>query len=125
MSDIVDQIAAATGLERDVAAKAIGMMLAFLEEEADDVAVAKMMAAVPGAAQLVSEHGGKGSGGFLANLVMGGGLMGLGQQLMGLGMGMGEITALAKQTIAYARKQAGDEVVDKVVASVPGLGQFV
>jgi hypothetical protein len=40
-------------------------------------------------------------------------------------MGMGEITALAKQTIAYARKQAGDEVVDKVVASVPGLGQFV
>jgi predicted lipid-binding transport protein (Tim44 family) len=124
MREIVDQIAAATGLAPDVAEKAIGMMLGFLEEEADDDAVQKMIAAVPGARQLISEYGSKNSGGFLSSLV-GGGLMGLGQQLMGLGMGMGEITTLAKQTIAIAKQHAGEEVVDKVVASVPGLGQFV
>ena len=100
------------------------MILGFLEEEADDDAVQKMIAAVPGARQLISEYGSKNSGGFMSSLV-GGGLMGLGQQLMGLGMGMGEITTLAKQTIAVARRHAGEEVVDKVVASVPGLGQFV
>jgi hypothetical protein len=38
---------------------------------------------------------------------------------------MGEITALAKETIAFAKEKAGDEVVDEVVASVPGLSQFV
>ena len=124
MSDIVNQIAAATGLEPDVAEKAMGMMLGFLEKEADDNAVQTMIAAIPGAAELISEYEGDGGGGFLSGL-MGGGIMGLGQKLMGLGMGMGEITALAKQTIAVAKQCAGEEVVDKVVASVPGLGQFI
>lgn len=124
MSEIVAQIASDVGIEPAVAAKAIGLMLAFLEEEADDAAVRKMIASVPGAAELISEHGGENSGGFLGSIV-GNGIMGLGQQLMGLGLGMGQITSLAKQTIAYAKKHAGEEVVDQVVASVPGLGQFV
>ncbi|MDB5524201.1 MAG: hypothetical protein JWM58_1964 [Rhizobium sp.] len=123
MSEIVTQIAEATGLDPATAEKAIGMMLGFLEKEGDDGAVRKMIAAIPGAAELTSEHGGDG-GGFLGGLI-GGGIMGLGQQLMGLGLGMGEITALARQTIAAARQYAGDEVVDQVVASVPGLGQFI
>jgi hypothetical protein len=38
---------------------------------------------------------------------------------------MGEITALARQTIAVAKQYAGEEIVDQLVASVPGLGQFV
>jgi hypothetical protein len=124
MSDIVNQIAAATGIDPAVAEKALGMMLGFLEKEGDDAAVKKVIAAIPGAADLISEHSGDGGGGFLSGL-MGGGIMGLGQQLMGLGLGMGEIGALAKQTIAVARQYAGDEVVDQLVASVPGLSQFV
>ena len=83
-----------------------------------------MLAAIPGAPDLVSQYGGDGSGGFLSGLA-GGGIMGLGQQLMGLGLGMGEITALAKQTIALAKQYAGEELVDQVVASIPGLSQFV
>lgn len=123
MNDIIRQISESTGIAPAVAEKALGLMLAFLEKEGADGPVQKMLAAMPGAKDLISEHGGTGSGG-LANLI-GGGLMGLGQQLMGLGLGMGEITALAKQTIALAKKYAGEEVVDEVVASIPGLGQFV
>jgi len=124
MSELVAQIAQAADLDISVAEKAIGMMLGFLEREGDDTAVHAMIAAIPGARELISEWGGEGAGGLLANL-MGGGIMGLGQQLMGLGLGMGEITSLAKQTIAVARQYAGEAVVDQVVASVPGLGQFV
>ena len=51
--------------------------------------------------------------------------MALGQQLMSQGLGMGEITSLAKETIGYAKEQAGEDVVDEVVNSVPGLSQFV
>ncbi len=125
MTALVAQIAAATGLDTATAEKAIGMMLGFLEREGDDEAIHKMIAAVPGARELVSQWGGEGSGGLLSGLLGGGGIMGLGQQLMGLGLGMGEITTLAKQTIAVAKQYAGEELVDQVVASVPGLGQFV
>ncbi|MDB5552932.1 MAG: hypothetical protein JWL86_2916 [Rhizobium sp.] len=124
MSEIVNQIADATGIDPELAEKALGMMLGFLEKEGDDAAVQKMIAAIPGAAELISEYGGDGGGGFLSGLA-GGGIMGLGQQLMGAGLGMGEITALAKQTIAVAKQYAGEETVDQVVASIPGLGQFI
>jgi hypothetical protein len=124
MNDIIRQISEATGIQPNVAEKALGMMLGFLEKEGEDGPVQKMLAAIPGAQDLVSQYGGDGSGGFLSGLA-GGGIMGLGQQLMGLGLGMGEITALAKQTIALAKQYAGEELVDQVVASIPGLSQFV
>jgi hypothetical protein len=112
-----------------VAEKAIGMMLGFLQREADDGAVARMIEAIPGATELVAQFNGEGSGGggLLGGLMasFGGGVMALGQQLMAQGLGMGEITALAKETMAVAREHAGDEVVDTVIASVPGLSQFV
>jgi hypothetical protein len=124
MTVLVAKIATATGLDTATAEKAIGMMLAFLEREGDDDTVHKVIAAVPGARELISQWGGEGSGGFLSGLA-GGGIMGLGQRLMGLGLGMGEISALARQTIAVAKQYAGEEPVDRLVASVPGLGQFV
>lgn len=124
MKEIVNQIATATGIDPDIAEKALGMMLGFLEKEGDDDAVQKMIAAIPGAAELISAYAGDGGGGFLSGLA-GGGIMGLGQKLMGAGLGMGEITGLAKQTIAVAKQYAGEETVDQVVASIPGLGQFI
>ena len=124
MSEIVNQIADATGIDPELAEKALGMMLGFLEKEGDDAAVQKMIAAIPGAAELISQYGGDGGGGFMSGLA-GGGIMGLGQKLMGAGLGMGEITALARQTIAVAKQYAGEETVDQVVASIPGLGQFI
>ncbi|KRB50088.1 hypothetical protein ASE04_16065 [Rhizobium sp. Root708] len=132
MNEIVDQIAARVGIPADVAEKAVGMMLGFLQREAADGPVAKMIEAIPGASDLVAKYNGEGEtgGGGLLGSIMGafggaGGVMALGQQLMGEGLGMGEITTLAKETIAVAEQHAGKEVVDEVVASVPGLGQFI
>ncbi|MDI7861337.1 hypothetical protein MRS76_05160 [Rhizobiaceae bacterium n13] len=129
MNEIVTQIADRVGIAPDVAEKAVGMMLGFLQREADDGAVAQMIEAIPGGSELVAQFNGEGSGGGLLGGLMsaigGGGIMGLGQQLMSQGLGMGEITSLARETIAVAKQYAGDEVVDEVVASVPGLSQFV
>ncbi|MDO1581419.1 hypothetical protein [Rhizobium oryzicola] len=128
MNELVTRVADNVGIAPDVAEKAIGMMLGFLQREGDDGAVARMITAIPGAPELVAAHNGEGSGGgFLSGLMssLGGGIMGLGQQLMGLGLGMGEITGLARETIAVAREHAGSETVDQVVGSVPGLSQFV
>lgn len=131
MNEVVTQIADRVGIAPDLAEKALGMMLGFLQREADDGPVAKMIEAIPGGADLVAQFNGEGAGGggllggLMSALGGGGGIMGLGQQLMSEGLGMGEITALAKETIGIAKQYAGDEIVDQVVASVPGLSQFV
>ncbi len=129
MNELVNRIADKVGIEPAVAEKSVGMMLGFLQREAADGPVAKMIESVPGALDLVAKYNGEGEGkgllGGLMSALGGGGIMGLGQQLMAQGLGMGEISKLAKETMAAAREYAGDEVVDEVVASVPGLSQFV
>lgn len=127
MNDLVNRVAENVGIEPAMAEKAIGMMLGFLQREAAEEPVAQMIEAIPGASDLVAKYNGEGSGGLLGGLMnaMGGGVMALGQQLMSQGLGMGEITGLAKETIAIAREYAGSDVVDEVVGSVPGLSQFV
>lgn len=132
MNEIIDQIATKAGIAPDLAERAVGMMLGFLQREAPDGPVTKMIESIPGASDLVAQYNGDettGSGGLLGGLLSavggGGGLMALGQSLMSHGLGMGEISSLAKETIAVAREHAGDEVVDEVVGSVPGLNQFL
>lgn len=122
MNELVSKVADAVGLEPAVAEKAIGLMLSFLKKEGDDQAVSAMIASIPGAEELAASQ--NGGGGLLGGL-LGGGIMALGQQLMSAGLGMGEITSLAKETMSVARQYAGDQVVDDVIASVPGLSQFV
>ncbi len=128
MNELVTQISEKVGIDPALAEKAVGLMLNFLQTEGDSEAVSRMIAAIPGGADLVSGATGGGGGllgGIMSALGAGGGVMALGQQLMSQGLGMGEITSLAKETIATAKQYAGDEVVDQVVASVPGLSQFV
>jgi hypothetical protein len=132
MNEVVDQIAAKAGISPDIAERAVGMMLGFLQREAPDGPVAKMIGSIPGASDLVSQYNGAetgGGGGILGSLMSavgaGGGIMALGQELMSQGLGMSEISSLAKETIAVARQYAGDTVVDEVVGSIPGLGQFL
>lgn len=126
MNELVTQISEKVGIDPALAEKAVGLMLNFLQTEGDSEAVSRMIAAIPGGADLVSGATGGGLlGGIMSALGAGGGVMALGQQLMSQGLGMGEITSLAKETIATAKQYAGDEVVDQVVASVPGLSQFV
>jgi len=38
---------------------------------------------------------------------------------------MGQVQVVVKELVAYAREQAGDEVVDRVIQKIPGLSQFV
>ena len=109
MNEVVTQIADRVGIAPDLAEKALGMMLGFLQREADDGPVAKMIEAIPGGADLVAQFNGEGAGGggllggLMSALGGGGGIMGLGQQLLCEGLGMSEITALAKVTSAVAK----------------------
>jgi hypothetical protein len=127
MEEVVARVVAATGLDPETALKAIGIILAFLQKEGPPAEVGQLLAAMPGAAEAVtqSQDGGPGAtaGGFMG--MMGGGVMALGSKLMGAGISMGQMQPLGRELFAYGREKAGEDVVGAIVGAVPGLGQFV
>jgi hypothetical protein len=44
---------------------------------------------------------------------------------MGLGLGMGQVQAVTREIIGYAREKIGEDAVGEIVGAIPGLGQFV
>ena len=122
MDELITRITDSVGIDADKAQSAVGMILGFLQSEGPQDKIAEMLGAMPGAQDLIDAA--SGGGGGLGSL-LGGGVMGLGQKLMGLGLGMGEISGISKETISFAKEKAGDGPVDEVIASIPGLSQFV
>jgi len=46
-------------------------------------------------------------------------------QMMAVGLSMGQVQGVTRETIAYAREKIGDDAVGEIVGSIPGLSQFV
>ncbi len=129
MQELINRVVQNVGLDPALAEKAVGMILAFLQKEAPEAA-AEAFAAMPGAAELAAAHAAsEGGGGLLGGLMGmmggGGGVMALGQQLMGVGLGMGQIQSLSKEVFAYGRETAGEDAMGALVGAIPGLSQFV
>ncbi len=121
MDELIARIAANVGTDPETARKAVGLILAFLQKEAPADKVALLIEGIPGSEEAIAAA--QGSGGLLSGLMPG--VMGLGSKLMGIGLGMGEISGISKETIAFAREKAGSGPVDEVVNAIPGLSQFV
>jgi hypothetical protein len=115
MDDLFLRIAAASEISEANARQAVGYILAYMQVESEDDSIDSMIAATPGAADaLGSATGYDGSGGIMT----------LGARLMGLGLDMGQIRDIAETLVTAAREHAGDETVDRAIASVPALAQF-
>ncbi|CAM5770095.1 hypothetical protein LMIY3S_03057 [Labrys miyagiensis] len=130
MEELVAQLSAKVGVTPDVATQAVGAVLAFLEREGPADSVAKLVDSIPGAREVTNEAMNAQSGGFMGMLAgmvghVGGGIAGLGGQLMALGLDLNQIQAIGKELFAFAEREAGPEVVGKIVAEIPELGQFV
>lgn len=117
MDELLARITAETGLDTATAKRAVGSILAFLSAESDDPAVGTMIRETPGAEEAMAATGGEG--------YSGGGIMALGAGLMGQGLDMGQIQTVAQELVAFSKIHAGAGTVDRVIASVPGLAQFV
>jgi hypothetical protein len=115
MDELVGRLVAELGIDRDVAEKAVGIILAFLIKEAPADTIKPLMDAMPGAAEAAAAAP---AGGMF------GGIMGVGTQLMGLGLSMGEVQGVARTLLAFAREKVGENAVDELVGAIPGLSQF-
>lgn len=129
MQDLIIRIAEKAGISEDLARQAVSIIISFLAKEGPESQVGKLLDAVPGAREMVSsgdESGSSGGGGLLGGLLGGaGGMMGAFGELKGLGLEMGEVQTVAKETLDYSKEQAGEETVDEIISSIPGLSQLI
>jgi hypothetical protein len=123
MNELIERLIANTGVDRATAARAVGIILDFLLKEGPADKVRSLIDMMPGAAELVAaEQANAGGGGFFGGM---GGVMAAGNRLMSAGLNMGQVQAVTREVVAYAREKAGEDVVGEIVGSIPGLGQFV
>lgn len=129
MEELISRIVSATGINDDLARQAVGIILNFLNKEGPADQVKQILDALPGADALLAEREGEGGGGLLGGLgsMMGGGMgaMAALNELTSAGLGMGEVQSVTKEIVGFAKEKAGDEVVDQVISSIPGLNQIV
>jgi hypothetical protein len=135
MDNLIARVAAAADTSPEVARKAVALIGDFIQREAPEEAVRDLFEkapAFPAIIASIAHTGGEGMGGGLKGLMGvsagamgGGGLMALGAELMGLGLGMEQIQAVGKEVFGYAREVAGDQVVGEISAAIPGLSQFI
>jgi hypothetical protein len=123
MDELIGRLVANIGIDRQAAEKAVGIIFEFLLKEGPADKVKALLEHLPGAEELMEAQGGidaSGGGGFAL-----GGIMGAGTKMMAAGLNMGQVQGVAREVIAYAREQAGDEAVGEVVGAIPGLSQFI
>jgi hypothetical protein len=135
MDNLIARVATAANTTPDVARKAVALIGDFLQREAPEEAVRNLFDKAPAFPAIIAsstQTGGEGMGagvkglmGVAAGSMGGGGLMALGTELMGLGLGMDQIQTMAKEVFAYAREVAGDQTIGEIAASIPGLSQFI
>jgi hypothetical protein len=117
MDELVGRLVAELGIDREVAEQAVGIILAFLIKEAPADKVKPLIDALPGAEEAAAAAPSPG-------VFSMGGIMGVGTQLVGLGLGMGEVQDVARTLLSFAREKAGEDAVGELVGAIPGLSQF-
>ena len=126
MDELINRITTNSGVDADTAREAVRIILSFLFQQGDRDKVAALAKSIPGAEQYL-EATEDDSASLLGGLggLMGGGAMAVLGKLQGIGLGMGQIQSVTKETVSFAREKAGEDVVNDIVASIPGLSQFV
>ena len=127
MDNLIARVATAANTTPEVARKAVALIGDFLQREAPEEVVRDLFDKAPAFPAIIAsstQTGGEGMGGGLKGLMGvsagamgGGGLMALGTELMGLGLGMDQIQTMAKEVFAYMREVAGDHTVGEIAAS--------
>jgi hypothetical protein len=129
MQDLIDQIVEAMGLAPEQTEQALGIMLNLIRTQGNQQKVDEIFDKLPGATGLAVKWGGDGGAkggllGMLAGGVMGGPLAAI-TKLTSIGLSMDQIKQMGIMTLAFAKQQAGEELVKDVAGSIPGLSAYV
>jgi len=115
MNELIARLTASAGLDEATARKATGLVLAFLAKEGPSEPIAKLLDGMPGAREAM----------VAAGPGAGGGIMGLGAEMMGAGLSMAQIQTVGRELFDAGRESVGEDTMGEIVGGVPGLSQFV
>jgi hypothetical protein len=123
MDDLTGRLVANAGVDRTAAEKAVGIIAQFLTKEGPTEKARALIRSMSGvdASPAVNSRMSSSSPSMLGAI---GGVMGIGVQIVAAGLSMGEIRAVTRETMSFARGTAGDDAVGEIVGAIPGLGQF-
>jgi hypothetical protein len=119
MDELIGQLASKASISSAVAEKTIGIILDFLRNEGPSDKVQALIDNIPGAEDAIAASGSNGIG-----KLMGGGLMALGTNLMGLGLGISDIENVARELLTFGRDKIGADQMGEIIQGTPGLRQF-
>jgi hypothetical protein len=120
MEELIARLVANVGVDQATAEKAVGIILDFLRKEGPPDKVQELIEKLPGAEALLASQADAGGGMFAM-----GGLMGAGTKMMAVGLTMGQVQGVTKETIVFAREKAGEDTIGEIVGAIPGLSQFI
>jgi len=98
----------------------MSIILNFLNKSAPEDKMSELLEAMPEARSFISED--EGGGGMFGGGMMG--AMSAMNDLTSAGLSMGQVQGVTKELVGYSREKSGD-VVDEIIASIPGLSQMV
>jgi hypothetical protein len=119
MDELVERLVANVGVSRAAAEQSIGIILDFLKREGPADKVQMLLDKLPGAEALQQSAEGSGGGMFMS------GVMGAGMRMMSAGLSMDQVQDVTRETIAYVREKAGEDIIGEIVGATPGLSQFL
>src|SRR5262245_36638254 len=99
MDDLIERLVTNVGVDKAVAEKAVGIIFQFLLKEGPAAQVKALLDQFPNSDKLI-EAAPPDTGGMS---LFGGGVIATGTRMMGLGLSMGEVQSITRETISFAR----------------------
>ena len=136
MEGFIEQIASKLGIDSAIAEKAVAVILNLLKQYAGDEKFSSLMAALPGANQMLADSDTSSNSDIVGNLtgslgeLLGGGgsgnpLMELMSGMQSIGLDMDQAKTVGLDFLDHARETAGEDVVKNITDAVPGLNDFI
>ncbi|WP_310620798.1 hypothetical protein [Flexibacterium corallicola] len=128
MHRLIDRIVEKTGLEEEKAKSAVGVILNFMAKNSSREDMDTLFEAFPMAKDFFAIEESKESsglfGGLASKMSSTVGVLSALNEMTSLGLSMGQIQAVAKETIKFAKENVDPSKVDAIIAKIPGLSQI-
>jgi len=134
MNEFIQLVSQQLGVSAETSKSATGGMLGLLKDKLEGGDFSKLVTALPGAEQLVPTGAKAGAQGALGGLMGavsgalgggGGGSLGALAQLAGTGLKPEQIGTFASLFLGFVKSKAGQDLVAKILGSIPELKAFV
>lgn len=117
MQDLIVRISDKFGVDQALAKKAVGIIINFLNQSAPGDKMDRLLDALPGARDMLGPADGA-MGGMM-------GAMAAANEMTEAGLDLEQVQQVSRETLHYAREKAGEDTVNDIVGSIPGLSQYV